>query len=241
MALRQQLPFRLVAAVVPCPAGWLVVSARLQGVTLLPEQPMVVERLADAIDYRPTFEVIVLGVPVGLPETPVGGYRACDREARQLLGWPRRATVARVPSRAALHAASFEAALAIEPWLTPLAYRHFPWLREVEQEIQPYHQRRVFSGLPELSYHLLNGDAPLATSGHWADGNVERLALANPRFPGIDAIAGSASLPPGTDRRLVADAASLLWTARRIAGHVVSRLPEMPEWDDTGLRMELVR
>ena len=125
--------------------------------------------------------------------------------------------------------------------MTPLAYRHFPWLREVVEEIQPYHQRRVYSGLAELSYHLLNGDAPLATSSHWAEGRSGRLGLTNPRFPGIEAIAASSSLPAGVDGRLVADAAGLLWSARRIAGRVVSRLPENPEWDETGLRMELIR
>ncbi len=122
-----------------------------------------------------------------------------------------------------------------------LAYRHFPWLREVVEEIQPYHQRRVYSGLAELSYHLLNGDAPLATSSHWAEGRSGRLGLTNPSFPGIEAIAASSSLPAGVDGRLVADAAGLLWSARRIAGRVVSRLPENPEWDETGLRMELIR
>jgi hypothetical protein len=38
------------------------------------------------------------------------------------------------------------------------------------------------------------------------------------------------------------DAAALLWTARRIAGRVVARLPaDDAEWDTSGLRMEIVR
>jgi predicted RNase H-like nuclease len=39
----------------------------------------------------------------------------------------------------------------------------------------------------------------------------------------------------------VLDACVDLWTARRIAARAVSRLPEVPEWNDDGLRMELVR
>ncbi len=80
-----------------------------------------------------------------------------------------------------------------------------------------------------------------ATSVKWAEGSRQRVELANPRFPGVDVIAASTGLPPGADRRLIAEAAGLLWTARRIAGRVVSRLPENPEWDESGLRMELVR
>jgi len=33
----------------------------------------------------------------------------------------------------------------------------------------------------------------------------------------------------------------LLWTARRAAGRAMQRFPADPEWDSTGLRMELVR
>ena len=37
------------------------------------------------------------------------------------------------------------------------------------------------------------------------------------------------------------DACVDLWTARRIAARSLSRLPENPEWNEDGLRMELVR
>jgi len=39
----------------------------------------------------------------------------------------------------------------------------------------------------------------------------------------------------------VLDACVDLWTARRIAARAVARLPEVPEWNEDGLRMEFVR
>jgi predicted RNase H-like nuclease len=45
----------------------------------------------------------------------------------------------------------------------------------------------------------------------------------------------------GARRHHIVDAAACLWTARRIAGRAVNRVPEDPEWDDIGLRMEIVR
>ncbi len=33
----------------------------------------------------------------------------------------------------------------------------------------------------------------------------------------------------------------MLWTARRASGRAMSRLPMDPTWDDTGIRVELVR
>jgi len=39
----------------------------------------------------------------------------------------------------------------------------------------------------------------------------------------------------------VLNAAALLWTARRIAGRAITRLPRDPEWDEQGRRIEIVR
>jgi predicted RNase H-like nuclease len=234
------LPYTPIAGVVPCPGGWLVQGARLIGVNLMPEEPVVLTTLVDVVDYRPAYATIALGAPIGFADEPIGGYRTCDVQARAMLGWPRRTTVPRVPSREALHASSFEKAAAAEPWLTRLAYRHFPRWREIDAEIQPYHQRRVFSALPELSFYLVNGDAPTSQSSFWPAGPEERLRLLRDRLPGLRAIAAREA-PKGASLRHVMDAAGLLWTARRITGKAITRLPVDAEWDGQGRRMELVR
>jgi predicted RNase H-like nuclease len=234
------LPYKPIAGAVPCTGGWLVLPARLLAVTIIPEEPFVVPTLADLVDYRPTFTTMVLDVPIGLPETPVGGYRACDNAARAMLGWPRRVAVPKVPSREALYAPTMDRAMQLEPWLTPLAYRKFHWLREADFEMQPYHQRRIFSATPELSFLGVNSDGPTATSSFWNDGPAERLELLKDRLPGLSALA-TRTPPPGSTLRQLLNAAALLWTARRIAGKSINRLPVDPEWDDKGRRMEFVR
>jgi predicted RNase H-like nuclease len=234
------LPYTPIAGIVPCPRGWLVQPARLTGVTIVPEEPFVLPSLTEVVDYRPSFAVIALGAPVGFHDEPNGGWRKGDLDARRLLGWPRRTAVAPVPSRAALYAPTMEAAMLIEPWLTPLSYRRLRWLREIDEEIQPYHQRRLFSAVPELSFYLVNSDHPTRTSVYWRDGPDERLELLRERLPGLRAVAlGSA--PRGASLSHVIDAAGLLWTARRIKGKAITRLPEEPEWDSLGRRMEIVR
>lgn len=238
--MANNLPYTPIAGVVPCPGGWLVQPARLLGVTIAPEEPHVLATLAEVIDYRPTYTVIVLGAPVGLADTPNGGYRTCDVAAREMLGWPRRLDIAHVPSREGLYAKSFEAAQRAEPWLTPLAFRHFRWIREVDIEIKPYHQRRIYSASPELSFYVVHSDTPTETSPFWRDGPQERLKLMRDRLPGLKALANSAP-PRGASLRHAVDAAGLLWTARRIAGRAITRLPTHPEWDSEGRRIELVR
>ena len=46
------LPYKMLAGVVPCPGGWLIVPARLAGVTVVAEDPMVVPMLLDRKSTR---------------------------------------------------------------------------------------------------------------------------------------------------------------------------------------------
>jgi predicted RNase H-like nuclease len=78
------LPYRPLAGVVPCPAGWLVASAKLQSITVSPEEPQVLPTLADVLDYRPSFDVIALHAPVGLLDEERPGGRTCDSQVRRL-------------------------------------------------------------------------------------------------------------------------------------------------------------
>ena len=238
---RRQLPYRPIASVVPCTAGWLVLPGRLQGVTVLVEPAFTLRRLTEVLDYRPSFEAIALGAPVGFPSVAVGGSRGCDRAARNVLGWPRRASVPEVPSQAALQAATVAEAKALDPCVTSLSSRRFGRWREIDDELQPFHQRTVFSAHPELSFHLLNGDQAPTSSPHTTAGEDERLALALAKLPGVDAVVTAGTALRGVTRRQLIDAAGLLWSARRIAGRVINRYPADPEWNDAGLRMELVR
>lgn len=233
------LPYKVIAGVTPCPGGWLVLSARLAGVTVVAEDPFVLPKLTDVVDWRPRFDAVAINVPLGLYDEPTGPYRPCDEEARAMVGWPRRTAFAAVPSRAALHA-SREEAQAMEPWLRASDLRRFRWLREADAELQPFHQRFYFSAHPDLSYHQMNGDQVLRSSPHHEAGAVERLQLVRAKLPGAERYLTEAP-PPGAAQLHVQQAAALLWTARRAAGRAMTRMPMDPTWDSTGMRMELVR
>jgi predicted RNase H-like nuclease len=234
------LPYKNLAGVVPCPGGWLVLPARLAGITVVAEDAFVLRTLVEVLDYRPKFDAAAIDAPMGFNDHPVGAYRTCDDEARELVGWPRRVGIRPVPSRAALFAPSREKALELEPWLTRDDFRRFRWLREAAQELQPFHQRMFFSANPDLSFQVMNGDEPLATSPFHEDGQLERLELIRQRLPGIDDVVTRVP-PPGAGVVHMFRAAALLWTARRGSGRAINRLPLDPTWDPNGMRMELVR
>lgn len=233
------LPYRVLAGVVPCPGGWLAATAKLQGITLSPEEPQVFATLLDVLDYKPAYQVIALFSAVGLPDAADSPARKCDREARRLLGVPRSAAVVSAPPRKALDCASYEEAAAVAGGLSVIAWRLMPKLAEVDRNIAPYWQRTVFEVHPELSFYQLGENRPLRYPKHTRAGIDERRARVVPRIPGVERIL-DARLRKVSEAHLL-DAAACLWTARRIVSRAIDRLPEDPEWDSQGLRMEIVR
>jgi predicted RNase H-like nuclease len=240
MAGPRDNPFKNIGGITPAPGGWLVLPGRIAGVTVVAEEAFVLKSLAEVLDYRPKFDFAAVNIPFGYPEYPNVQYRRCDKEARGMLGWPARVKVRPVPSRAALFARSRKEASAIEPWLTKNDFRHFKAMKEAAIEIQPFHSRSFYSANPELSFTHMNGDVPLTSSPYHDDGQAERLNLIRSKLPGIEEVAGRVP-PRGAALVHMYEAAAMLWTARRASGRAISRLPMDPEWDEAGIRVELVR
>ncbi len=62
-------------------------SAKLQGITMAPEQPQVVSTFLEVLDYKPAFQVVALFSPVGLLDDPTpGAARAIRRHAPYWVG-----------------------------------------------------------------------------------------------------------------------------------------------------------
>jgi predicted RNase H-like nuclease len=236
-----RLPYKMLAGVVPCPGGWLVLPARLAGVTVIVEDPEVFATLIEVLEYKPKFEAGAIWAPVGFFDEPQESpYRPCDAEAREMIGWPRLVSVRPVPSRATLRAATRDQARELEPWLTNDDLRRFRWMKEAEQNFQPFHQRNWFAAHPDLSFYVLNGDRPVTSSPYQPEGVLERMNLIKGKLPGVeDAV--TKTPPAGAAQIHLLQAAGLLWTARRAAGRAINRLPQDPNWDNSGLRMELAR
>jgi predicted RNase H-like nuclease len=102
----------------------------------------------------------------------------------------------------------------------------------------PYRQRTVYEAKPELSFYQINGHEPLQWPKHFRAGRDERRELAVRRIPGIGVVleAELEGVPPTH----LLDVAAMLWTARRIFARAALRIPWEGEWDEEGLRMELV-
>lgn len=225
------LPYDLLAGVVPCRKGWLVLPSKLVGTTLHPEAPEVVAGFAEILDHVPGYSIIAVDVPIGLTQTWVPRGRTCDDKARKLLGWPRLGTVVSPPGRAELAGDAPVPGGVISRYLASR-------IAEVDSEMQPYRQRAVYAVMSELSFMHLNDNRSLRGSKRSIAGMSERQALLAARLPGVAPLV--AEDIPGATRSQLLDAAAVLWSARRIAARAAIRIPEEAEWDDDGLRTEWV-
>jgi predicted RNase H-like nuclease len=228
------LPYSLVAGVTPCRGGWLVAGAKLQGTIFSPEDPVRMPTFVDIVDQRPAYSVVALNAPVGgLNQATVGG-RTCDREARHMLG-RRGAAVKSAP----VQVSSRQEVDLLPTHLDAVSQTLLPRYQEVANEMAPFRQRTFYEVNAELCFYELNKNVPMQWPKHSENGQAERRALLEAALPGARRIM-DAEVPGASPSHLL-DVGAILWTARRIFARAGIRIPTDPEWDEQGLRMEIVR
>lgn len=227
--------------------GWMVVLWHPETATVRRRTVPTVQALL-RLDEAPT--VLGLDMIVGLPDEAVPGGRRCDRQARQLLGRARGASVFSPPAYGALSADTYEEAQRCNqasgpdaPGLSKQTYHLFPRLRAVAEALTPARQKRVREAHPELSFYAMNDNVPLADSKHTAAGQQARLdLLARHGFSDVADAASAAEGALGVDD--VLDAHAACWTARRLHLGTAERCPprdaDAPR-NARGLRMEIWR
>ena len=235
------MPYELLAGVVPCRSGWLVAGGKLVGTGVFPEAAFVAKKLIEVIDAVPAYTVIALASPIGLPDKPSPRGRRGEQEARGILGWPRLGAITSAPTLAvAARAKTYEEGVALNGGrLNRVVWGQIRRIREVREVVQSHLQRNVFEVHPDLSFHQLNGDQSLLHGKRTPEGQKEREEILVRRMQNV-ANRLSEESPRGASRANLLDAYAVLWTARRIVARAAVRMPDSPEWNGDGLRMELV-
>lgn len=204
-------------------------------------------RFAEILSMNENPRIIAVDMPIGLPAAPHRGGRACDREARRLLGPSRRMSVFSPPARGVLGAATYaeasDANRASSPdgvGLTRQVWAIAPKIAEVDAAVTPEIQQRVRECLPELSFAEMTG-APMSASKRSIVGIQDRArAIVAEGFADPLRVRGgwtSADVAPDD----ILDAHACCWTAARIFQGSALRLPRdvAAERDSRGLAMEI--
>ncbi len=241
----------LVVGVDGCPAGWVAVvvdpvdgawAARVHGA------------FAEVLSAHGGAAAIGVDVPIGLAAE---GTRRCDGLARARLG-PRRASVFTPPSRRLLEivadAADYREAnrrcrAVLGHGIGAQAFNIYGKIREVDALMAPERQAWVREVHPELCFAAIRG-APCDWPKRMPAGAQERwtaLRAVCPWLrpqpdppPGGEGTSEMPRAPSGAALDDLLDAMAAAWTAARIARGTAKTLPDRPELDPRGLRMEMV-
>ena len=237
----------LVAGLDGCKAGWLIAVCPPFRFS---ECRVWIERTAETA-LSAWSEMAVIDMPVGLPAAQ-DSPRATDAAARALLRAMNAdghaspgSRVFSAPSRMAL--ALFRAGCGYHalnagltgPKLSQQAYHITRRISDVDDWMTPERQQTRREGHPEVAFALLTGRT-LPPKKSRAGAQARDTALSGLGFdlPGL-----TATLPPRAGRWAMddlRDACVLAWVASRVVTGSHSALPERPETDARGLRMEIV-
>ena len=201
--------------------------------------------LSDIVGFGTELDIVAVDIPIGLLDAYESGGRACDREARKLLG-QRRSSVFPAPVRPVLEASTYEDACARSRASSPngmkiskQTYAIVPKIKQVDDLLQERPQLRdvVREVHPEVCFYELAGQ-PMRYSKSKPAGREEREQALRSCFPNFDSIikAGREKRLPRTD---VLDSAVACWSALRLAvGKGKSLIEPIPQ-DAAGLPMTI--
>lgn len=224
-----------------CRGGWVVIYKDLDCGAVWWRFRSAPQQIAYS---RPRPQVVAIDIPIGLPEA---GPRACDVEARRLLGPGRASAIFPAPIRPVLAATGYDEAcrirlrvdgkkLSCQSWAITTRVREVDDLLRQDADLQAsFHEVH-----PEVSFCLLAGGRPLQHSKKEPAGREERRKLLETVFGGVVQTALAERRELSSQEDDVLDAFVALWTAERIAQGKFCRLPSAPTRDSFGILMQIL-
>jgi predicted RNase H-like nuclease len=231
-----------IAGVDGCHAGWIVVLVEHQA----PQPGRHAIRLCAGFDQvlalEPAPMLIAIDMPIGLLDQPCPGGRACDRQARRLLG-RRASSVFSPPSRPILEATQYEQVRG--HGMSRQAFGIMPKIRQIDRLMTPARQQVVYEAHPELAFMALAGH-PMHHNKKTFAGREERWQALR-SAPEVPVRPVEEAFEPALHRFKrtqvapddLLDAYVLTRTAYRIASAQACCLPANPPVDTRGLRMAI--
>ena len=239
-----------VAGVDGCKAGWLVAIASVTKESSRTDTPCVFElkRVLVAGTFREVLsktsdcELVCVDIPIGLSDGDKP--RECDLAARKILGRQRASSVFPAPIRPCLCAKEYETASKIcfehsGKKLNRQSFALLEKIRQVDDLMTLMLQHRVREIHPEISFWALNSKKPIQQNKKTVPGQAQRHRLLHGFFRDMDSILAEAPLR-GYVMDDALDALAAAWTAGQVVLGKAGTLPEDPELDSKGLRMEIL-
>ena len=225
-----------------CKAGWIAIGLERDGhwqVNIFPDVSSLGEHHRQA-------SLVLIDIPIGL-KTDGRAERRCDPEVRKLLG-PRRSSVFPAPCREAIYASSYQEACDVNQRLTGKRlsvenWNIIPKIREMDCLLadDTSARGRIREIHPELCFWGLAG-RPMQHAKKRNEGLSERMQLLQSIYPQATDISDHTLCTyrrKDVARDDILDALSAAVTGLA-GGQNLTSIPQEPEFDERGLRMEMV-
>ena len=225
-----------------CRAGWFAIGLEADDhwqVDIFPD-------VSSLWDHHRGAALILIDIPIGL-KTDGSAERRCDPQVRKLLG-PRRSSVFPAPCRDAIYASSYQEACDINQRLTGKRlsvenWNIIPKIREMDCLLSDdtAARGRIREIHPEFCFWGLAG-RPMQHAKKRSEGLSERTQLLQsifPQTPDIINHALSTYRRKDVARDDILDALAAAVTGL-MGGQDLASVPQEPEFDERGLRMEMV-
>lgn len=233
-----------VAGVDGCRAGWFVVVAQAARQKVLELKDFsVANTFADVLSKIADCQLVCVDIPIGLSDG--AKPRQCDVSARKMLGRGRASSVFPPPVRPCLLAEDYQTASRISSEysgkkLSTQSFFIMSKIREVDRAMTPELQQRVREIHPELAFWALAGGRPAKNNKKNLAGRNERISLLSPVFSNVQQLVAQTRKPKQVAPDDILDALAAVWTAGQAMIGNARTLPENPEFDRTGLKMEIL-
>jgi predicted RNase H-like nuclease len=188
--------------------------------------------------FAKSYTMAMIDIPIGLPDK---GYRQCDLEGRELLGRSR----SRLFTGARRPLLDFTKREAAHRWakradghgVSCQLFCLLPKIKQVDDAMTPYRQRRNRETHPELVFMRLNGGIPLPSKKTPEGIRIRRNLLVKFGIAQIDAWL-DCRIGTGAKADDILDACACALAAKE--ANAACRLPrQKPGPDNKGLRMEI--
>ena len=225
-----------------CRAGWFAIGLESDGKWQV-NTFLDVSRLWN---HHQQASLILIDIPIGL-KAEGRAERRCDPVARKLIG-PRRSSLFPAPCREAIYASSYQEACDVNQRLTGKRlsvenWNIIPKIREMDCLLSDDTSAigRIREIHPELCFWGLAG-RPMQYAKKRAEGLAERTQLLQSIYPqtaDIIVYALSAYRRKDVARDDILDSLAAAVTGL-MGEHNLASIPQEPEFDERGLRMEMV-
>ncbi len=233
-----------------CKAGWFVAvvsvmeidNSRDKNCFYALQEFWVAHTFNEILPKTTQFELICVDIPIGLSDGDKP--RECDLSARKLLRGPRASSVFPAPIRQCLWAKDYETASKIcfehsGKKLNRQSFALLKKIRQVDDLMTPALQRQVREIHPEVSFWALNAKKAMQQNKKTVPGQARRHKLLQEIFTDMDGILAQTPLY-GYVMDDALDALVAAWTAGQTVIGKAGTLPQNPEFDSKGLRMEIL-